>query len=176
MGLFVQVLSQEGQVILAGEPPSCSSGQPPGNYSSLISLSLPVGHGQSEGERMVVSDFHVFIRDVLQHVDTMQKDYPGLPVFLLGHSMVSRPQKTPPKSSPVPSLAADGRCENAVMKRGSPPHLFSALLARPPPHAVLRAPGQCSAWDKPGSTSWRQPQRELPIGAQGARRLPARPS
>uniref|UniRef100_A0A7N5P8Y5 Monoglyceride lipase n=1 Tax=Ailuropoda melanoleuca TaxID=9646 RepID=A0A7N5P8Y5_AILME len=46
-----------------------------------------VGHGQSEGERMVVSDFHVFIRDVLQHVDTMQKDYPGLPVFLLGHSM-----------------------------------------------------------------------------------------
>ncbi|XP_062970718.1 monoglyceride lipase isoform X3 [Cynocephalus volans] len=46
-----------------------------------------VGHGQSEGERMVVSDFHVFVRDVLQHVDTMQKEYPGLPVFLLGHSM-----------------------------------------------------------------------------------------
>ncbi|XP_055237468.1 monoglyceride lipase isoform X7 [Gorilla gorilla gorilla] len=46
-----------------------------------------VGHGQSEGERMVVSDFHVFVRDVLQHVDSMQKDYPGLPVFLLGHSM-----------------------------------------------------------------------------------------
>lgn len=46
-----------------------------------------VGHGQSEGERMVVSDFHVFIRDVLQHVDNVQKDYPGLPVFLLGHSM-----------------------------------------------------------------------------------------
>ncbi|ELK13090.1 Monoglyceride lipase [Pteropus alecto] len=46
-----------------------------------------VGHGQSEGERMVVSDFHVFIRDVLQHVDFVQKDYPGVPVFLLGHSM-----------------------------------------------------------------------------------------
>ncbi|XP_023581082.1 monoglyceride lipase isoform X1 [Trichechus manatus latirostris] len=46
-----------------------------------------VGHGQSEGERMVVSDFHVFVRDVLQHVDVMQKDYPRLPVFLLGHSM-----------------------------------------------------------------------------------------
>ncbi|XP_076972450.1 monoglyceride lipase isoform X2 [Tamandua tetradactyla] len=46
-----------------------------------------VGHGQSEGERMVVSDFHVFIRDALQHVDTVQKKYPGLPVFLLGHSM-----------------------------------------------------------------------------------------
>ncbi|XP_045390206.1 monoglyceride lipase isoform X1 [Lemur catta] len=46
-----------------------------------------VGHGQSEGGRMVVSDFHVFIRDVLQHVDLMQKEHPGLPVFLLGHSM-----------------------------------------------------------------------------------------
>ncbi|XP_040851249.1 monoglyceride lipase isoform X2 [Ochotona curzoniae] len=46
-----------------------------------------VGHGQSEGERMVVSDFHVFVRDVLQHVDLLQKDHPGLPVFLLGHSM-----------------------------------------------------------------------------------------
>nr|XP_045008686.1 monoglyceride lipase isoform X2 [Jaculus jaculus]XP_045008687.1 monoglyceride lipase isoform X2 [Jaculus jaculus]XP_045008688.1 monoglyceride lipase isoform X2 [Jaculus jaculus] len=46
-----------------------------------------VGHGQSEGERMVVSDFHVFVRDVLQHVDTIQKEHPRLPVFLLGHSM-----------------------------------------------------------------------------------------
>ncbi|XP_037659147.1 monoglyceride lipase isoform X2 [Choloepus didactylus] len=46
-----------------------------------------VGHGQSEGERMVVSDFHVFIRDALQHVDLMEKDHPGLPIFLLGHSM-----------------------------------------------------------------------------------------
>uniref|UniRef100_A0A8C3YNG2 Monoglyceride lipase n=1 Tax=Catagonus wagneri TaxID=51154 RepID=A0A8C3YNG2_9CETA len=46
-----------------------------------------VGHGQSEGERMVVSDFQVFVRDVLHHVDVMQKDYPQLPVFLLGHSM-----------------------------------------------------------------------------------------
>ncbi|XP_070319582.1 monoglyceride lipase isoform X4 [Odocoileus virginianus] len=50
-------------------------------------LGCSVGHGQSEGERMVVSDFHVFVRDVLQHVDAMQKDHPGLPVFLLGHSM-----------------------------------------------------------------------------------------
>ncbi|XP_037659159.1 monoglyceride lipase isoform X4 [Choloepus didactylus] len=47
----------------------------------------PIGHGQSEGERMVVSDFHVFIRDALQHVDLMEKDHPGLPIFLLGHSM-----------------------------------------------------------------------------------------
>lgn len=46
-----------------------------------------VGHGRSDGERLVVYDFQVYVRDVLHHVDTMQKDYPGLPVFLLGHSM-----------------------------------------------------------------------------------------
>lgn len=46
-----------------------------------------VGHGQSEGERMIVSDFHVYVRDSLQHIDLMKKDHPGLPVFLLGHSM-----------------------------------------------------------------------------------------
>ncbi|XP_043406765.1 monoglyceride lipase isoform X3 [Chelonia mydas] len=48
---------------------------------------LQVGHGQSEGDRMVVSDFHVFIRDSLQHIDLMKKDHPDLPVFILGHSM-----------------------------------------------------------------------------------------
>ena len=55
---------------------------------------------------MVVSDFHVFIRDVLQHVDIMQKDYPGLPVFLLGHSMVRRAQEDPAqvKLDPQPGV------------------------------------------------------------------------
>lgn len=116
-----------------GKPLGSGGSWPPGNCDSLISHSLPVGHGQSEGERMVVSDFHVFIRDVLQHVDIMQKDYPGLPVFLLGHSMVSRPQKTPPESSPVPSLAVGGRSETPVMKtRCSPPHLLSFWLPPPP--------------------------------------------
>uniref|UniRef100_A0A803SSH8 Monoglyceride lipase n=1 Tax=Anolis carolinensis TaxID=28377 RepID=A0A803SSH8_ANOCA len=46
-----------------------------------------VGHGKSEGDRMIVSDFHVFVRDCLQHIDLMKKDHPGLPMFLLGHSM-----------------------------------------------------------------------------------------
>lgn len=46
-----------------------------------------VGHGQSEGDRMVVSDFQVFVRDSLQHIDLMKKEHPGLPLFILGHSM-----------------------------------------------------------------------------------------
>ncbi|KAE8612243.1 hypothetical protein XENTR_v10012777 [Xenopus tropicalis] len=46
-----------------------------------------VGHGQSEGERMTVPDFHIFVRDVIQHLDLMKKQYPGLPLFMCGHSM-----------------------------------------------------------------------------------------
>ncbi|XP_063797247.1 monoglyceride lipase [Pseudophryne corroboree] len=46
-----------------------------------------VGHGQSEGERMTVSDFQIFIRDSLQHVDLMRKEHPDLPLFICGHSM-----------------------------------------------------------------------------------------
>ncbi|XP_072571697.1 monoglyceride lipase-like isoform X2 [Paramormyrops kingsleyae] len=68
-----------------------------GRYSSLAqSLSRRglmvfahdhVGHGLSEGERMMVRDFKVFIRDSLQHVDLMRERYPDLPLFILGHSM-----------------------------------------------------------------------------------------
>nr|XP_023691085.1 monoglyceride lipase isoform X1 [Paramormyrops kingsleyae] len=46
-----------------------------------------VGHGKSEGKRLVVRDFQVYIRDATQHVAIMKKRYPGLPIFLLGHSM-----------------------------------------------------------------------------------------
>lgn len=60
------------------------------SMSELCALLFPaVGHGQSEGDRMVVSDFHVFIRDSLQHIDLMKKEHPGLPILILGHSMVS---------------------------------------------------------------------------------------
>ncbi|XP_029107567.1 monoglyceride lipase-like isoform X2 [Scleropages formosus] len=46
-----------------------------------------VGHGRSEGERMAVRDFQVFVRDSLQHVDLAKGRSPHLPLFLLGHSM-----------------------------------------------------------------------------------------
>ncbi|XP_028679857.1 monoglyceride lipase isoform X1 [Erpetoichthys calabaricus] len=56
-------------------------------HSMLVFTHDHVGHGQSEGERMVISDFHIFVRDVLQHIDIMKKSHPGLPVYILGHSM-----------------------------------------------------------------------------------------
>ncbi|XP_072276647.1 monoglyceride lipase [Pyxicephalus adspersus] len=46
-----------------------------------------VGHGQSDGDRMTVSDFHVYVRDALQHVDLMRKEHPNIPLFICGHSM-----------------------------------------------------------------------------------------
>ncbi|KAM8829724.1 monoglyceride lipase isoform 1-T1 [Synchiropus picturatus] len=46
-----------------------------------------VGHGQSEGGRLEIKDFHIFVRDLLQHVDLMKSRHPGLPVFIVGHSM-----------------------------------------------------------------------------------------
>ncbi|KAM3837964.1 monoglyceride lipase, partial [Diretmus argenteus] len=57
-----------------------------------LSLSPPpllpsVGHGQSQGERMSIKDFQVYVRDSLQHIDLMKTRYPDLPIFIVGHSM-----------------------------------------------------------------------------------------
>ncbi|KAG9270915.1 monoglyceride lipase isoform X2 [Astyanax mexicanus] len=46
-----------------------------------------VGHGQSEGERMNIKNFQIYIRDALQHIDLIRARHPSLPVFILGHSM-----------------------------------------------------------------------------------------
>lgn len=54
----------------------------------LLSFFLPVGHGQSEGDRMNIRDFQVYIRDSLQHIDLMKSKHPDLPIFIVGHSMV----------------------------------------------------------------------------------------
>lgn len=57
------------------------------DQSLLVFAHDHVGHGQSEGERMNIKDFEIYIRDVLQHVDLMKSRHPDLPVFILGHSM-----------------------------------------------------------------------------------------
>ncbi|XP_073327075.1 monoglyceride lipase isoform X1 [Pagrus major] len=55
--------------------------------SLLVFAHDHVGHGQSEGDRMNIKDFQVYIRDSLQHVDLMKTRHPDLPVFIVGHSM-----------------------------------------------------------------------------------------
>ncbi len=61
----------------------------------ILFLLLSVGHGQSEGERMDIQNFQIYIRDVLQHIDIMKGRY-KLPVFIIGHSMVGHILKPVP--------------------------------------------------------------------------------
>ncbi|KAM6925429.1 monoglyceride lipase isoform 1-T1 [Xenentodon cancila] len=55
--------------------------------SLLVFAHDHVGHGQSEGDRMNIKDFQVYVRDALQHIDLMKSHHPDLPVFIVGHSM-----------------------------------------------------------------------------------------
>lgn len=48
-----------------------------------------VGHGKSGGERVHVEDLSVYVKDIVSHVKDMKAQHPGLPCFIMGHSMVS---------------------------------------------------------------------------------------
>ncbi len=45
------------------------------------------GHGNSGGEKGYVEDFHQYIDDVEQLVRLARSEHPGVPLFMLGHSM-----------------------------------------------------------------------------------------
>jgi hypothetical protein len=47
-----------------------------------------VGHGKSEGIRVDIQDFNFYVRDVLQHIHMVKDEFPNIPLFLFGHSMV----------------------------------------------------------------------------------------
>ena len=46
-----------------------------------------VGHGRSDGERVLVADFEGVVDDVRRLERVARADHPGLPVVLIGHSM-----------------------------------------------------------------------------------------
>lgn len=46
-----------------------------------------VGHGESEGERVMVRDMDEFTGPVIQLCQEMVDTWPGLPLFIIGHSM-----------------------------------------------------------------------------------------
>uniref|UniRef100_A0A672KJC7 Monoglyceride lipase-like n=1 Tax=Sinocyclocheilus grahami TaxID=75366 RepID=A0A672KJC7_SINGR len=71
-------------------PPNCFILHGAGRHTYMLnslSLTVSVGHGKSEGERMDIKNFQIYVRDVLQHIDIMKGRYPKLPVFIIGHSM-----------------------------------------------------------------------------------------
>jgi len=49
---------------------------------------VAVGHGKSGGERVYIEDFSVYVRDVIKHIQDLKVQYPEVPIFLMGHSMV----------------------------------------------------------------------------------------
>ncbi|XP_067854498.1 monoglyceride lipase-like isoform X4 [Heptranchias perlo] len=75
-----------------------SAGEHSGRYSEVVSLLLKhslyvfahdhVGHGQSEGEGMMVSHFGIYVRDTLQHIDMMKRSHPHLRIYLFSTSMM----------------------------------------------------------------------------------------
>ncbi|ESN91724.1 hypothetical protein HELRODRAFT_108482, partial [Helobdella robusta] len=46
-----------------------------------------VGHGRSEGDRVHVTDFSIYVDDVIKHIEMLKKEHPGVPCFMFGHSM-----------------------------------------------------------------------------------------
>ena len=46
-----------------------------------------IGHGRSEGERVLIEDFEQVVSDVHVLDETARREHPGLPVALIGHSM-----------------------------------------------------------------------------------------
>ena len=52
-----------------------------------------VGHGKSDGDRVHIEDFQIYVRDVIQHIEMLKAEYGNIPFFLLGHSMVSEPNQ-----------------------------------------------------------------------------------
>ena len=45
------------------------------------------GHGQSEGPRVLIRNFQHLMDDIDQMVERVRREHPGMPLFLLGHSM-----------------------------------------------------------------------------------------
>ena len=45
------------------------------------------GHGRSEGRRAYIDTVEEFVTDVIRHSAEVKTEYPGLPMFLYGHSM-----------------------------------------------------------------------------------------
>ncbi|XP_069793490.1 monoglyceride lipase isoform X4 [Narcine bancroftii] len=58
------------------------------NQSLFVFSHDHVGHGQSEGQRLNVSNFSIYVRDCVQHINMMKYRHPDLKIYLLAHSMV----------------------------------------------------------------------------------------
>lgn len=68
-----------------------------GRYGNVVGHFVPrgyaaygldhVGHGRSEGTRVCVDCFEDYTEPIASYFDQIRKEQPGLPVFLVGHSL-----------------------------------------------------------------------------------------
>jgi alpha-beta hydrolase superfamily lysophospholipase len=71
-----------------------------------------LGHGRSEGERVLIADVEHVVDDLVRVVERGQAHHPGLPVVLLGHSM-------------------GGLIATRLVQRASRPQLAGLVLSAP---------------------------------------------
>ncbi|XP_038667957.1 monoglyceride lipase-like isoform X3 [Scyliorhinus canicula] len=75
-----------------------NAGEHSGRYMEVVSLfnkkSLfvfshdHIGHGQSEGDRLCIDDFRIYVRDCVQHLDMMKRKFPLLKIYIFAVSMM----------------------------------------------------------------------------------------
>ena len=68
-----------------------------GRYMNVVNYLLPlgyavygidhVGHGKSDGSIECVNRFQDYIKSLNQYFDMVREWQPGIPIFLIGHSM-----------------------------------------------------------------------------------------
>ncbi len=83
------------------------------------------GHGYSEGPRVLVKSFNEHLNDLAEFLDVVRAESPGIPLFLLGHSM--------------------GGCIAALYVAVRQPELAGLILSGPavnPPGRALRVVGK----------------------------------
>ncbi|XP_078066313.1 monoglyceride lipase-like [Mustelus asterias] len=74
-----------------------NGGDHSGRYTQIVSLFLKkslfvfahdlIGHGQSEGDRLYIDDFRIYVRDCVQHLDMMKRKFPLLNIYIFAVSM-----------------------------------------------------------------------------------------
>ena len=60
----------------------------PPSLHSVQLFASSVGHGRSEGIRIDVDSFDSYVQDIVSYMTDMKQQFPSLPLFYMGHSMV----------------------------------------------------------------------------------------
>ena len=60
----------------------------PNALNNIDITGIAVGHGRSEGDRAHIEHYGQYVQDVIQTIEETKKQFPELPCYLMGHSMV----------------------------------------------------------------------------------------